>query len=64
MDESGNFQKPLKITSSKQIYLQIENKIYETTLTPELSKTIGPVRANENLSGPIVSSKTSVQMTD
>ena len=34
-------------------------------ILPELSKTIGPVgRADENLSGPIVSSKTSVQMTD
>ena len=27
-DESGNFQKPLKITSLKQIYLQIEKNIY------------------------------------
>ena len=34
-------------------------------LVSELSKTIGPVgRADGNLSGPIVSSKTSVQMTD
>ena len=34
-------------------------------ITAELSKTIGPVgRADENLSGSIVSSKTSVQMTD
>ena len=31
----------------------------------ELLKTIGPVgKADENLSGPIVSSKTSVQITD
>ena len=28
VDESGNFQKPLKITSLKQIYLQIEKDIY------------------------------------
>ena len=28
VDESGNFQKPLKMTSLKQIYLQIEKKIY------------------------------------
>ena len=28
VDESGNFQKPLKITSLKQIYLQIEKTIY------------------------------------
>ena len=28
MDESGNFQKPLKITSFNQIYLQIEKKIH------------------------------------
>ena len=28
VDESGNFQEPLKITSLKQIYLQIEKKIY------------------------------------
>ena len=27
VDESGNFQKPLKITSLKQIYLQIEKNI-------------------------------------
>ena len=35
VDESGNLQKPLKITSFKQIYLQIEKKknIYKTTLT-------------------------------
>ena len=45
-------------------------KIFYTYITrinviSELSKTIGPVgRADENLSGPIVSSKTSVQMTD
>ena len=28
VDESGNFQKPLKMTSLKQIYLQIEKNIY------------------------------------
>ena len=28
VDESGNIQKPLKITSLKQIYLQIEKNIY------------------------------------
>ena len=28
VDESGNFQKPFKITSLKQIYLQIEKNIY------------------------------------
>ena len=28
VDESGNFQKPLKITSLKQIYLQFEKNIY------------------------------------
>ena len=28
VDEYGNFQKPLKITSLKQIYLQIEKNIY------------------------------------
>ena len=31
VDESGNFQKPLKITSLKQIYLQIEKNIYTRT---------------------------------
>ena len=28
VDESGNFPKPLKMTSLKQIYLQIEKNIY------------------------------------
>ena len=28
VDESGNFQKPLKMTSLKQIFLQIEKNIY------------------------------------
>ena len=39
MDESGNFQKPLKISSFKQIYLQIEKTIYKTTLTFKRSHT-------------------------
>ena len=40
VDESGNFQKPFKITSLKQIYLQIEKKyIYKTTLTLKRSHT-------------------------
>ena len=40
VDESGNFQKPLKMTSLKQIYLQIEKKyIYKITLTLKRSHT-------------------------